>query len=74
MQGGHARNSDGLPGFFRRLWHSAEIAVNRRQQLIFSQFGRSAVSVTRRSLFVESHGRKLQPQAFRVRQRCAGFL
>jgi hypothetical protein len=29
--------------------------VNRRQHLVFGEFGGSAVSVTRRSFFVESH-------------------
>jgi hypothetical protein len=54
--------------------HAAVIPAERRKNLVFCQLGRSAVAVTRRSVFVVSHGDKVQSQGVRVRRRCAVFL
>jgi len=62
------------PGLLERFRHPAEISVNRREHLVFSELGRITVAVTRRSVFVVSHGGKVQSQAVHVRRRCADFL
>ena len=61
-------------GLFEICRHPAAIPVDSRKDLIFSQLRRSAVSVTWRSFFVESHDEKLQQEAVRVRRRCPVFL
>ena len=61
-------------GLFEICRHSAVIPVDSRKDLIFSQLRRSAVSVTWRSFFVESHEEKLHREAVRVRRRCPVFL
>jgi len=67
-------SADRWSGLFEICRHPAVIPVNSREDLIFSQLRGSAVSVTWRSFFVESHDEKLQQEAARVRRRCPVFL
>ena len=64
----------GWTSIFEARRHAAVISAERRQNLVFCQLRRSAVAVTRRSVFVVSHLRNVQRQAVRVRRRSAVFL
>ncbi len=48
--------------------------MKRFHDLVFSELGRSPVSVTQVVVVVKTHGGKVRPSGNDIRQRCAGFL